>query len=169
MPSRGSVRERMGADTVNVVPHSHYRTPRRQMDRARLLERQMFERLCPGDGSPRPLTVDEYATVAQRWPSASRSTASSRAGSAAWTATSAASIASGEVPTGPINSIADIFADPQFEARAEPDRDRDPREGKMVVPNVLRKLSETPGELNWLGPDLGQHNDEIYAAGSASG
>ena len=32
----------------------------------------------------------------------------------------------------------------------------------MVVPNVLPRLSETPGELKWLGPDLGQHNDEIY-------
>ena len=31
-----------------------------------------------------------------------------------------------------------------------------------MVPNVLPKLSETPGELKWLGADLGQHNDEIY-------
>ena len=27
---------------------------------------------------------------------------------------------------------------------------------------VFPKLSDTPGEVKWVGPDLGQHNDEIY-------
>jgi len=67
-----------------------------------------------------------------------------------------------EVPAGPINTIADIFEDPQFAARQNLVEVFDPREGRVVVPNVLPKLSETPGELKWLGPDLGQHNDEIY-------
>jgi crotonobetainyl-CoA:carnitine CoA-transferase CaiB-like acyl-CoA transferase len=66
------------------------------------------------------------------------------------------------VPAGPINTIADIFQDPQFAARQNLVEVFDPREGRVVVPNVLPKLSETPGELKWLGPDLGQHNDEIY-------
>ena len=34
----GFVRERMGADTVNVVPHSHYRDEGRPLDRHRLLQ-----------------------------------------------------------------------------------------------------------------------------------
>ena len=67
-----------------------------------------------------------------------------------------------EVPAGPINNIADIFEDPQFAARQNLVEVFDPREGRVVIPNVLPKLSETPGELKWLGPDLGQHNDEIY-------
>jgi succinyl-CoA:(S)-malate CoA-transferase subunit B len=67
-----------------------------------------------------------------------------------------------EVPAGPINNIADIFADPQFAARRNLVEVFDPREGRVVVPNVLPRLSETPGELKWLGADLGQHNDEIY-------
>jgi crotonobetainyl-CoA:carnitine CoA-transferase CaiB-like acyl-CoA transferase len=28
--------------------------------------------------------------------------------------------------------------------------------------NVVPRLSETPGEVRWTGPELGQHNDEIY-------
>ena len=28
--------------------------------------------------------------------------------------------------------------------------------------NVAPKLSETPGDIGWVGPDLGQHNEEIY-------
>jgi crotonobetainyl-CoA:carnitine CoA-transferase CaiB-like acyl-CoA transferase len=30
------------------------------------------------------------------------------------------------------------------------------------VPNLVPKLSTTPGKVNWLGPELGAHNDEIY-------
>ena len=67
-----------------------------------------------------------------------------------------------EVPAGPINTIADIFEDPQFAALQNLVEIFDPLEGRVVVPNVLPKLSETPGELKWLGPDMGQHNDEIY-------
>jgi formyl-CoA transferase len=32
----------------------------------------------------------------------------------------------------------------------------------MVVPGVVPKLSDTPGAIRALGPELGQHNDEIY-------
>ena len=28
--------------------------------------------------------------------------------------------------------------------------------------NVVPRLSETPGEVRWTGPKLGQHNDEVY-------
>ena len=31
-----------------------------------------------------------------------------------------------------------------------------------VVPGVVPKLSETPGEIRSYGPALGEHNDEIY-------
>jgi crotonobetainyl-CoA:carnitine CoA-transferase CaiB-like acyl-CoA transferase len=27
---------------------------------------------------------------------------------------------------------------------------------------VVPRLSATPGGIDWLGPELGQHNDEIY-------
>ena len=28
--------------------------------------------------------------------------------------------------------------------------------------NVVPRLSETPGEVRWTGPKLGQHNDEVF-------
>ena len=68
----------------------------------------------------------------------------------------------GEVPIGPLNSIADIFDDPQIQARGNLLRVEDPRVGEVVVPNVVPRLSATPGRFGSLGPDLGQHNDEIY-------
>jgi crotonobetainyl-CoA:carnitine CoA-transferase CaiB-like acyl-CoA transferase len=37
----------------------------------------------------------------------------------------------------------------------------DPRVGELAVPNLVPRLSETPGSVKWLGPALGEHNDEI--------
>jgi crotonobetainyl-CoA:carnitine CoA-transferase CaiB-like acyl-CoA transferase len=34
--------------------------------------------------------------------------------------------------------------------------------GKITVPNVIPGLSDSPGAVEFLGPDLGQDNDSIY-------
>jgi len=68
----------------------------------------------------------------------------------------------GDVPIGPLNSIADIFADPQFKARDTLVALQHPDIGEVIVPNVIARLSETPGSLDSLGPALGQHNDDVY-------
>jgi formyl-CoA transferase len=33
--------------------------------------------------------------------------------------------------------------------------------GKLKIPGVVPKMSETPGGTDWLGPKLGEHNEEI--------
>jgi len=38
----------------------------------------------------------------------------------------------------------------------------DDRVGTFHAPNVVPRLSETPGSLDNLGPALGAHNAEIY-------
>ncbi len=67
----------------------------------------------------------------------------------------------GEVPASLLYSVADIFEDEQYQAR-ENIRVMDSRAGEVAVPNVIPKLSETPGALEWLGEELGGHNDEIF-------
>ena len=39
---------------------------------------------------------------------------------------------------------------------------QDPRAGDMAVPNLVPRLTDTPGKVNWLGVELGAHNAEIY-------
>ena len=31
----------------------------------------------------------------------------------------------------------------------------------MIIPNVIPRLSETPGRIETLGPKLGEHTDEV--------
>src|SRR5690606_35473392 len=33
---------------------------------------------------------------------------------------------------------------------------------KLLVPGIVPKLSETPGDIGEIGPKLGEHNEEIY-------
>ncbi len=66
------------------------------------------------------------------------------------------------VPMSPIYSIADIAEDPHFHAREMIREVEDPAWGKVKVPGIVPKLSETPGDIEWPGPGLGQHNEEVY-------
>jgi crotonobetainyl-CoA:carnitine CoA-transferase CaiB-like acyl-CoA transferase len=69
-----------------------------------------------------------------------------------------------EVPAGPLNTIADIFADPHFEARGNLEEVNEGGLGPVVVPSVLPRLSETPGAIETLGPALGNATDEVLAS-----
>jgi formyl-CoA transferase len=68
-----------------------------------------------------------------------------------------------ECACAPVYSIADIFADPHFQAREAVTTVHDPDLGPVRMQNVLPKLSRTPGKIRWPGPTrMGQHNEEIY-------
>jgi formyl-CoA transferase/succinyl-CoA--D-citramalate CoA-transferase len=72
------------------------------------------------------------------------------------------------VVCGPINSIADIAADPHFIARGMVREVSDPRFGTLKVPGIAPVLSETPGDIAWLGPDRpGAHDDEVWGCTTA--
>jgi formyl-CoA transferase len=64
---------------------------------------------------------------------------------------------------GPIYTIADIFADPQFQAREMLVEHHDPEFGAYVGPGIVPKLTRTPGAVRWSATwEEGSHNDEVY-------
>jgi len=68
------------------------------------------------------------------------------------------------VPVSPILSIADIFENEQYLARENIVEVEHLRLGKIKVPGVVPKFSETPGKIRHRAPELGEHNEEIYKA-----
>jgi succinyl-CoA---D-citramalate CoA-transferase len=70
-------------------------------------------------------------------------------------------LAEAQVPSGKIYSIADIVADPQYLARDMIREATLPDGTTLRVPGVVPKLSDTPGDLEWVGPTLGEHTAEI--------
>jgi len=66
------------------------------------------------------------------------------------------------VPVGPIYSAKDMMADPHFLARGL-FQEADLGDGdKVRLPAISPKLTETPGGMEWPGPKLGAHNQEVY-------
>ncbi|MBW8301360.1 MAG: CoA transferase, partial [Hydrogenophaga sp.] len=67
------------------------------------------------------------------------------------------------VPAGPINSIAEMFDDPQVKAR-ELRIELEDTDGN-VIPGVRTPivLSETPLRYEWPSPRVGEHQEEILA------
>jgi crotonobetainyl-CoA:carnitine CoA-transferase CaiB-like acyl-CoA transferase len=66
------------------------------------------------------------------------------------------------VPAGKLFTAEDMFSDEQYAARGSIIEIEDPDIGAFPMQNVVPRLSETPGEVYWTGPKLGQHNDEVY-------
>lgn len=158
----GYVRERMGADTVNVCPHSHYQTKDGKWVAIACTNDQIFARLAEAMEQPELVCEKRYGPKELRL--AARDDVNKIV--AQWVAsldceTVLARCAKGGVPASLIFSIADIFDDPQYRARGNI-KMMDSRVGAIAVPDVVPRLSETPGQIRWLGESLGAHNDEIY-------
>jgi len=69
-----------------------------------------------------------------------------------------------DVPNGPVYTAADIVEDPHFRAREMIQRHTLPDGQPIDLPAVVPKLSETPGQTRWIGPQLGEHTEEVLAA-----
>jgi crotonobetainyl-CoA:carnitine CoA-transferase CaiB-like acyl-CoA transferase len=67
------------------------------------------------------------------------------------------------VPCGPINSIADMAADPQTAAREMVVELEHPRAGRTRALGLPIKLSATPGKVARAAPLLGEHTREVLA------
>ncbi|WP_456307687.1 CaiB/BaiF CoA transferase family protein [Geobacillus vulcani] len=66
------------------------------------------------------------------------------------------------VPASPIYSIRDIVNDLQYKERDMllPVTLEDGVD--CLFPGIVPKLSSTPGKMKWIGPKLGEHNEEVY-------
>lgn len=159
----GIVREREGGGTRNACPHGHFPTRDGKWIAIACTTDKMFSRLAHAMGRPELAAADAYGPQDRRL--AARETVDRLV--AAWTGSLTREevldvCLAGEVPAGPLNTIEDIFDDPQVDARHNLVTLDVPGIGPVVVPNVIPKLSATPGEIIAPGPALGDANEAIY-------
>lgn len=105
--------------------------------------------LASNDG--RDLRRDELYGVIDRW-----------VGSLPLDAVLAA-LNAADVPASRIFSAEDMFADPQYLAREMFLSAKLPDGKDFKMPGIVPKLSDTPGSAEWVGPQLGEHNDSVLA------
>jgi crotonobetainyl-CoA:carnitine CoA-transferase CaiB-like acyl-CoA transferase len=160
----GHVRERSGGALPGIAPSNTYPTA----DGAYVViagnSDPIFKRLMQAIGRADLADNPEFAHNDGR---ALQSTLLDDAISA-WTLTQPIDVVlqtleAAEVPAGRIYSVADIVADPHYQAR-EMILDADlPGGASVKMPGIVPKLSETPGEVNWQGPSLGQHTSSVLS------
>jgi crotonobetainyl-CoA:carnitine CoA-transferase CaiB-like acyl-CoA transferase len=68
------------------------------------------------------------------------------------------------VPAGPVMSIAEIATNPHYQERGMITRISDERmpDGVAVMPGVVPRLTETPGNITHSGGALGADNEQVY-------
>jgi formyl-CoA transferase len=67
------------------------------------------------------------------------------------------------IPSGRVYRAPDMLEDPQFAARGSIVETEHPVFGRIKMQNAFPKLSETPGEVRWPGPALGEHTEAVLA------
>lgn len=160
----GYIRERMGADTVNACPHSHYQTLDGGWVAIACTSDRMFARLAEVMGRPELAQSPDYATTRARCERLED--VNHIVG--LWTGglnikDVLERCAQEGVPCSQLYNIKDIFEDPQYAARQNLLHVDDPRAGELTMPAALPQLSATPAAFQHAGPSLGADNQAIYS------
>jgi formyl-CoA transferase len=166
----GEIRERTGTNLTGIVPSNTYLTRDGQHVVIGANADSIFKRLMKAIGRE-DLAEDE--SLADNAGRAKRAEELDRA-IGAWTARLDAddvvrTLNQIQVPGGKIYSMADIARDAQFLARDMIRQVRLEDGTPLKVPGIVPKLSATPGDIDWIGPELGEHTDSVLAAHGYSG
>ncbi len=161
---KGVVRERAGNKLLRAAPSNVYHTGDGKWIAIGGNGENVFRRFVRTMGQPELATdarfVDNRARVAnhdeldaiiQTW-TASRTLAEAQA-----------ALDEAGVPAGPVMSIADIAADPQFQARGMIAHVPDARfdGGEVVMPGISPRLTETPGVIRHAGGEPAADNAAV--------
>ena len=159
----GTVRQPEGVGTSNACPHGQYRCADGEWVAIACTSDKMFARFAVAMGRPELAAPEAYGQARRRLDGrqALERLVEDWIG-ALPRAEMLERCQAEEVPCSPVNTIADIFADPHFRARDNLVTLDDPAAGAVTVPGVVPKLSRTPGRITRLGPRLGEHNAEVY-------
>ena len=158
----GIVRERTGTNLTGIVPSNTYPTREGAHIVIGANGDSIFKRLMHAIGRDDLRDDPALADNAGR----ARRADEIDAAIAAWTSTydlddALAVLDAADVPSGKIYGAADFFSDPQFAARGMIERHPMPDGTPLAVPAVVPRLSDTPGTVRWLGPELGAHTDQV--------
>ena len=159
--AKGTVRGREGIGTLNACPHGHFECGDGKWLAIACTSDKMFERLC--QAMQRPDFAEKYGKVADRLAGRDEVDGAVQAWTGAMTREQVLErCVAAEVPAGAINTVEDMFNDPQYAARENLLKVMEPLVGELTVPGIIPKMSGTPGKLRGLGPAFKSANDKVY-------
>jgi len=159
----GRIAERVGNDDPDAAPHGAYRCESDGWIALSCWSDEEFTALAATIGRPEWSRDERFSTLAGRKSAA----AAIDAGIGSWTrergaAVAAALLQGAGVHAHPVDTIADLFTDPQLVARRHWRRRRHPVIGDHAYCGPAFELSETPGDVTSAAPLLGADNDKVF-------
>ena len=159
----GYQRERTGSVLPNIAPSNVYPTKGGEMVLVAANQDTVFARLATAMGRSDLIDDPRYADHASR----GVNMAELDELVADWTADLGTDevldiLHEAGVPAGRIYTARDMFDDPHFAARDAIVRVAHPDFGELPMAGVFPKLGDTPGSVRHAGPELGEHNSDIY-------
>jgi crotonobetainyl-CoA:carnitine CoA-transferase CaiB-like acyl-CoA transferase len=161
--AHGSLRRRNGSRSRNAGPRGCYPTSDGQWIAVSGSTPKMAERFLRSYGLDHLLDDPRFATNGARVAHTRElDDEIARAIQSRTLAENLRIIADNHLTAGPVQTIAEIEADPHWQARGLT-LDVPNGSGGIRMHNVVPRLSETPGEINWVGGALGQDNERVYS------
>jgi formyl-CoA transferase len=159
----GHVREPTGVRLPGIAPSSVFRCRDGKQVVIAANHDSLFRRLCEAMGRPELADAPRFAGHQARYEHQEEIEAEIAAWAALHTAREVdETLAAAGVVCAPINSIADIFADPHARAREMIVEQHDEELGTLPGPSVVPKFSATPGRVRWSAPwQPGAHNRDV--------
>ena len=158
----GVVRERTGGALPGIVPSNTYTTGDGENIVIAGNGDAIFKRLMLAIGRDDMANDPQLARNDGRVPRTAQIDEAIQSWCATQTIASALdTLKKADVPVGKIYSVRDMLTDPQFLARRMFEQHAFADGSPVKLPAITPKLSATPGETRWLGPQLGQHTDEV--------
>jgi formyl-CoA transferase len=156
------VRERSGSILPNVAPSNSY--PTRDGDYLIAANQDtVFQRLTQAMGRPELSEDERYATHGARGLHQQELDDIIAEWSKNFSSADLQKLLNEYgVPNGKLFTAPDMLENEHYAARDAIISMNHPALGEIKMQNVFPKLSETQGKVKWCGPELGQHNDEIY-------
>ena len=161
----GVVRERTGGALPGIVPSNTYTTGDGENIVIAGNGDAIFKRLMLAMGRDDMANDAQLARNDGRVPRTAEIDGAIQAWCSGHTVdTALAILQAADVPVGKIYSVRDMMSDPQFLARQMFEQHQFADGTPIKMPAITPKLSATPGQTRWLGPTLGEHNDEVLAS-----
>lgn len=160
----GQVRERVGTATALAAPHNHYPTRDGRWIAIACTNDRIFKRLAQLMAQPELPQNSRFSS--ERTRVANRAAIDEVVEQ--WTRSIdghalVEALRRADIPSSPIFSIADIFADPHYASRGNLVALEHPQLGAFKMPGVVPRLSATPGEIEWLGRGLGEDTTTVLS------
>ena len=160
----GIIREPSGSTLTGIVPTNTYRCSDGKYVIIGGNGDSIFKRLCTAMGR------DDLGEDPRMADNAGRVQHEKELDDAisAWTSTLTsdelqAKLDEARVPGGPIYSVVDMMADAQYQARGMFETVNVGGD-ELKIAAMVPKLSDTPGRTDWPGPEVGQHNQEVFGS-----